>query len=480
MNAKTKRFYFDYAIMFIIMIGAHFVPTVSTITPFGMQVLGIFVALLYGWTTQGTLLPSLIGMVALFATKSISVTDFWAQGFGSTTVVFMVLIFIYMALVDSSGVMAFMANWFVTRKFVSGRPWILSATLLLGCFYTAALANPVASLMIFWGIIYRICSLMGYKPFEKWPTIMIVGVMIASTLGWGAFPYKILALMILGSYSSLTGSAINFGAYSLSAIVLGSLCVIGYVIVARFIYRPNVDALKNFSSDFIDKSALVLNRRQKIVFASLLIFVALVVFPSLLTNILPRFSAFMQMIDTSGLLVAVIAVLLLIRVDGEPLMDFCESARRGVLWDSVIITSIILPIASLLMADPTGIKNAMVAILKPILVGRGPIVFMILVIVIAAVLTNFANNAVVGILFVSISFAMAESIGLNFPAITTLIVIVSHLALFTPAASPLAAMLFSNKEWMTSKDIMKYSAGGILAGIVVLIVVGIPLTGFLF
>ena len=141
MNAKTKRFYFDYAIMFIIMIGAHFVPTVSTITPFGMQVLGIFVALLYGWTTQGTLLPSLIGMVALFATKSISVTDFWAQGFGSTTVVFMVLIFIYMALVDSSGVMAFMANWFVTRKFVSGRPWILSATLLLGCFYTAALAN---------------------------------------------------------------------------------------------------------------------------------------------------------------------------------------------------------------------------------------------------------------------------------------------------------------------------------------------------
>lgn len=480
MDAKTKRFYIDYAIMFLIMIGAHFVPTVSTITPYGMQLLGIFIALLYGWTTQGTLLPSLIGIVALFATKSTTVPEFWAHGFGSTTVVFMVLIFIYMALVDSSGVMAFMANWFVTRKFVNGRPWVLSATLLLGCFVTAALANPLAALMIFWGIVYRICSLVGYKPLDKWPTIMIVGVMIASTLGWGAFPYKILALMILGSYTALTGTPINFGAYSLSAIVLGSLCVLGYVLVARIVYRPDVAALKNFSSDFIDKSTLKLNKKQKIIFASLFIFVAMVVLPSFLTKIFPAFAAFMQMLDTTGLVLIVIIALMLMRVDGEPLMDFCEAARKGVLWDSVIITSIILPIANLLMADPTGIKNALVMLLKPILAGRSPVVFIILVIVIAGILTNFANNAVVGILFVSLSFAMAESIGLNVAAVTTLIVIVAHLALFTPAASPLAAMLFSNREWVTSKDVMKYSAGGIIVGIVVLIVVGIPLTGLLF
>ena len=48
-------------------------------------------------------------------------------------------------------------------------------------------------------------------------------------------------------------------------------------------------------------------------------------------------------------------------------------------------------------------------------------------------------------------------------------------AMETPAASPFAAMLFGNKEWLEAKDIYKYCGMIILLEFALVLVIGIPM-----
>lgn len=62
---KQQARYIHIAIMLTLIIGFHFLPPIGTITPVGMKILGIFLAMLYGWTICGMIWPSMLGMIAV-------------------------------------------------------------------------------------------------------------------------------------------------------------------------------------------------------------------------------------------------------------------------------------------------------------------------------------------------------------------------------------------------------------------------------
>jgi solute carrier family 13 (sodium-dependent dicarboxylate transporter), member 2/3/5 len=62
---KIIRNYINIAIIFGVMIAFHFIPAPAPITTMGMQVIGIFIGMIYGWMTCGMLWPSLAGILML-------------------------------------------------------------------------------------------------------------------------------------------------------------------------------------------------------------------------------------------------------------------------------------------------------------------------------------------------------------------------------------------------------------------------------
>ena len=93
----------------------------------------------------------------------------------------------------------------------------------------------------------------------------------------------------------------------------------------------------------------------------------------------------------------------------------------------------------------------------------------------ATILTNICNSLVIGMILQPVALAYCTSAGVNpAPIITILIFTVLLTAACTPAASPFAAMLFGNKEYLTSGDVYKYSTVFVLAEFVIIIVIGIP------
>lgn len=65
---RNVKYYINSAVCLIIMFGFGYLPPIDPITVLGMQILGIFLGMVYGWIFVGIAWPSLAGLIALMQT----------------------------------------------------------------------------------------------------------------------------------------------------------------------------------------------------------------------------------------------------------------------------------------------------------------------------------------------------------------------------------------------------------------------------
>ncbi len=480
MVSKRGKSCFHIVIVLMLMIGIGNLPAVEPITPFGMQVLGIFVGMLYGWTFCSMIWVSLLGMLMMCLTGAYTTQEFFALSFGNETVVFILFVFIFTALLEKYGLSTYLANWFISRKIVEGRPWLFSFILLLGAFFVGGFVNMIAAMLVFWSVIYAVSEKFGLKPYDKYPTLMILGVAVACLVGGAVPPYKLVPMIILTSYTNITGDTISMFDFMCYALPIALLIVITYILVCRFIFRPDIKELKNLRADLVDPAELVLNRDKKIVLSFFAAFLFLLLAP----GFLPQnwvFTKLLNQIGMGGTLIALIILLCWIpSMKKKSILDFGEVASKGINWDIVIIMAVILPFTSILTSDSTGIKDFLSDSLAPILSNMSPLVFMIVVLLLATLLTNFANNVVIGAIFVSIVLSVTDGMGLDPAPIILSLIICCSLAFLTPAGSPATAFVFANHKWVKASDIYKYAAIFMFIAFLITIVPGLLWANIIF
>ena len=132
----------------------------------------------------------------------------------------------------------------------------------------------------------------------------------------------------------------------------------------------------------------------------------------------------------------------------------------------------VVPFAGLFTSDATGIKPFIVGLVQPVLSTLSPLAFMIITMLLATILTNFANNMVVGAALIPVIYAIGSAMGVNIMAAVAVLIIVINLAFVTPAASPGAAMIFAN-EWVRAKDIYKMAIVFVAVAFIVTAICGI-------
>ena len=468
---KLQARYIHIAIMLILIIGFHFLPPIGTITPVGMKILGIFLAMLYGWTTCGMIWPSMLGMIAVPLTGLLTMKEFAALIFGNETLVFIIFLFFFTGVIDEVGLINYIANKVISFKILNGRPWLFSAFLLVGAYIAAAFINIFAAIIVFWGIIYIVAERFSFKPQDKYPTLMIMGVTLASLIGGAVMPYKPVPIVILKAYSTAAGVPMDFFKYICFALPVTFAIMIFYVLICRFVFRPELKELKNLSVDFVDRNVLVLNKKQKIVISFLAVFIFLMIAPS----ILPETWLLAQLINQWGIIGCLFSLLILMQwiyIDKEPLLDFIPMAKH-VSWDMVMIMGFVIPFATLFTSEETGIKEMMIQVMQPILAGHSPMMFVVLTLFIATILTNVAHNMVVGAVFTTLIFTIGTDMGLEIAPIVAVLAMCCNLALATPAAAPTTALTFANDKWCKSSDIYKYGTATVLLSFVFTMVAGL-------
>lgn len=456
MNAEKKKallYLLHYMIMIALILLIGRATPVEPLTTKGMQMLGILAGCIWGWSFIGLIGPSLLAILMLGFTEGMTVTSSLASTVGNSTVVFMLLVFLLVQMVEDEGIPKLLVDATMKMKIFQGRPAFLSAALLFVA-VVLGIINMFLSIFFMWAIVYELCGRYGYNKYDAYPTIMCIGIVLMATLGLIAFPFQDNGLIIMGSYAGIVGEQMNYFRYLASMIPI-IICIVAiWTLVSKFILRVDFSKMQNIDTSHI--TVEVKPRQKAAIFLVILFVVLLMLQANLKTTVVGEILS-----NSTVYIVGVIIYLVgsLWVVEGKPMMDF-RTLIRGVAWESWWLTAVVMALGSLLTGQDTGVSAFCVSILTPVLGGLSPWMFVVVVCLAAFLMTNVCNNIVVAVCMISILLPMSPVIGFEFEPAVILVILSAHFALFTPAASGPAGLMFANKEWVATKDI--YIKGSIL------------------
>ena len=124
--------YIHYVIGLAIMFAFRFIPVgvLPNVTPVGLQVLGIFIGTLYLWTTVDPLTSSLISLCMIGLSDYAPAAAVLPQAFGTPVVVQLFFLMIFIGGLTNRKLTVYIARWIMTRKFIEGKPWVITFVML--------------------------------------------------------------------------------------------------------------------------------------------------------------------------------------------------------------------------------------------------------------------------------------------------------------------------------------------------------------
>lgn len=470
-------YYVHSAIMVVIMFGIGMIPPIEPLTQLGMQVLGIFAGLLYGWSFVDLIWPSLLGMVALGLTDYGTMVSVFKEGFGDDIFVMVFFMFVYSSYLNRSGFTQFIADWFVSRKVAIGRPWVFSLMIFLTAYVIGASISLTATIIIVWNIFYGICDAVGYKPGDKYPVYMLVGVVVSAMLGYAIFPFKPVQALLLSGVENASGLTIDFFLFTMITFVITMFTLMGYLLLGKFVLKPDVSLLTSGKDHFAELRYNKMNTSQKIAASSMVIFLIMVLGPSIAPNM--ALMGFFKTLRITGSIVVILTFLVFIKgKTNTSIVNFNKCANDNISWDVLILFAATMPSSHALTSDKTGIMEMITKIMDPLFSGMSPIVFTIAFVVFAACLTQIVHNLVLAALIPPIMCQFAIPLGANPALIAVLVAFSLGLAIATPGASTPGALTYANRKWITAKQAYGYCGVSFVMLTFVVLIVGIPLIQF--
>ena len=482
--------YIHYVIGMIIMMAFRFIPIglLPNVTEVGLQVMGIFIGTIYLWTTVDPLTSSLIAIVMLALSDLAPVGAVIQACFGNPVVVQLFFLMIFMGGLTNRRLTAYIGRWILTRKFMEGRPWVFTIMVLVGTYVLSVFIGAFAPIFLFWPILYGVFEDVGFKKTDAYPKMLVLAVVIAALAGFPVPPYMSNGLALLGNYRGLLASfpalaemegvMVSNGSYFIGCFILGLVNVLIVVAVMKFVFRPDVSPLKNVTIEMIERNPLPpMNKAQKTYGIFLVIFIFVMLVPSVLPNL-----PILSFLNANSLIIATVLVTILcvIRTEDGPVLKFADVMGRDFAWPTYWLCVSAIYIGSALTDGATGIVAFLNTVLSPIFNGMSATVFTIVLMLVTVVLTNISNSLVIGMILQPVILTYCAGAGVNpAPIISIAIFTVLSTAACTPAASPFAAMLFGNKEYLTSGDVYKYSLTFVAVEMIVILVFGVPFLNIL-
>ncbi|MBQ2432576.1 MAG: hypothetical protein II268_05075 [Peptococcaceae bacterium] len=468
----NKMTYVHCAVVFVLAFFFRFLPPIGQVTPYGMGILGTFIAAIYGWSTIGMVWPSFICLTAIGLT--IGPNQMIAAGFNAT-ILAMIFVFLLMALLEETGATTWLVNTILGSKFTMGKPW-LTLFLLFGAAYIGGILNSMVMAIVFMGVFTTLCKNLNVTPYTKLPTCLMIGTALALLMGQISIPVMGNAMMIMATYNAMFPVPLNLLQYMAFMIPMGFLMMATFVCIMRFVLRVDVAPLKNFDPAMFGGTQKA-SRDMKLAMMFFVIYMVLVVMSSI--GALGTVAAFLGKFGMFGIIAMVICVMMLLKKeDGTPYLNFHMSAAK-IGWDPVLMVAFIMVISSYMNTAETGISQTLMSLLMPF-TTLSPFVFIVVALFFAMVTTNVATNLIIIVMVMPVIYNFAGMVGLNASGLMCLLFIAAHLALATPAAAPPTGIMMTAKEMVKVGDFSKYALISLPILFAVLMLVGIPYSNIIF
>ena len=454
-SSARRRFIVQVLIYAAIVVLFFLLPPLGAITVEGMRLLGLFIAFIYGLTVSSDVWPSLVTLVLLPLSGLTTFGGVITASFGNDTYIFMMLSLVLVAYMETSGAASFVAAWLLKRPWLKGHPWRLICMLLFVCWLLSSFVNAIAGMMLTWVFLYEIFAQCNYQPFEKFPSLIMLGTCVVGGLGLSTLPWGNNSVVILNAFTNMTGLKVNYFLYMGYSIPYAIVVILLYLALCKWLFRVDVTHLATFDPDKLSVQTPKLTSSSKLALLAMAALILLILLPSCF----PADSAVVSLSNRFGLsgkLLLIFAVLQLIHLDGQPACAFVVNAKKGVDWKLMMVVANILTFSALIGNEKAGISAFLEDVLAPLFLGKPAFVFIVLAAVATVVCTNFMVNKIIAVLMISMTIPIATALGIDPVQMACLYTVICTVAFILPSASQSAFVLFSNTQWVRASYVYKY------------------------
>lgn len=451
------KYYKHHIVALIVLLLIKFcVPATNGLTEQGVNVLALMAPILYLWLTVGTDWVSLLALAGVVMTGALSPAQTFAGSLGNSTIMIILSCVVLNSVLAETGVVKWIATWFMTRNLVKGRPYMFIAIYLLGVTIIGTFMNVTTLCVTFISLTVGICEEIGYKKGTPFYTAMVLGLFWLSNVTNGASPIShSLPLLMIGT-ADKAGISISYAQYLTIGLPFIAIMYLLTVFVICVIWKPDASLFVKYDVEAAKARREPLSKAGIIAAVVFIVVVLSWLIPDIFPNLLP--SAAQSTLKRWGVTVPTIigsALLCMIHVDGKPVGNF-KSMLRSVPLSLLIFCGAVVVFGSIFSSPDSGISIALNNVLNPVISQMSPFVLCAISYLLCLILTNFVSNTVAMVLFFGICIPAISGTGASPVAVTVTIAIVANFASLVPSAA-VTAPLFFGEEHITVKDTMKWN-----------------------
>lgn len=448
-------------------------------TASGWHILGAFLGVLLLWLTEAIDWPSLLLLAALAFIPEIRFSAILNESIGGTTFSFLLFTFLCTHALSTTPFVRRVALTFVNSRAARRGPWAFSLLFFLSSLLLGLFMSPSVLFVIFLPIHAEICSVLKLKKGDRFAAMLMIGMMLTIALSSGMTPIAhVFSNMAMGFYETATGQVISYADYMVFGITAGMITFALMMLVFRYIFRPDTSSCAlGFTSLGGEREPV--QRREALILIVFALVVFLWVVPGFLANNWPLMSEIQARgIALPPLLGAV--VLMMITVQGKPLLPFSEGMSRGVSWSALMMTASTLALGAAMTNADVGLTRWLSDSVTPLLSGMPAWLLVLVFTLWAAVQTNVSSNMVTitVVSAVALPIVLATAGQVSAPAIASIIGMMGAFAFAAPPAHPNVALAIGS-GWVDAKQMLLYGGICMVVSVAVTVVIGYPLAVWL-
>lgn len=461
-----------------IVIG-YLLPYSEPLTQQSMRLLGIFVMTIFLWSTVSTTWPSILACFMLGTTGYCTGTVALKECFGHGMTVFVAFMLMFNVALSETGLSRRIALFFVTRKFLKGKPWMIMISFMFSVWVLSAFVTSSAVFAIFLSIAEEMLAMTGADgDDDELPEAMYCTMAWVDQINQGSTPMSHVNVL-LGM--SLGLSLLGFEPSVLTVCICGLLgCFAQFVLVMlelRFIQKPDVSKLGALDIDALKATVPPMQKREKWVAGAFIVLIIMWVFPQTIMKI-PGLEAFGTMLNRLGTYappLLIVAALSIIPCEGKPVLNLKDACTK-INWGAWAMMAALMGMATFLGKSDYGVMPYLTEVLGGAMakLGLSGTAMVIISIILIGIQTNFMSNTASGTMFNAYAPIIVALGGANPIAAAMCAGMICNCGFMLPSANPVMGVCNALPQVRMSYNI-KYGAIASVMCIIVTIVVAYPL-----
>lgn len=449
------------------------VPAPAPMSDTGMEICGVFIMATYLWITVGTGWTSILTVCMVAISGAMSATNAIKGSFGDWMFAFLMGCMLVNSVLSETGLSRRIAMWFITRKFVKGRPYIIILMFFAAMFVLGLGMTSSATCVMFLALAKEIIDTCGIDRKDKFSQFLfcsIAAITIAgngmTAIGHGNF------ITGMGWVGEAFGIDISIGQSAAIGISIGIVWILLVVVIMARIYRIDAGKLVNLDIDALRATVPPMSKREKFAGICFIIVIICWVADDLFAPFafLNGLREFISSLGSAIPILLCVCVFCFIPVDGAPLMNF-NKATKTIAWQSCMMIGTVRLLGTVVNQEDLGIVLWIQDVFGPVVQALPTFVFVAVCIGAVLLLTNFVSNSIAMVLFQVAAPLIALMPDVNGPALGVVMISAAHYAMWTPGATTTTSFVVGSGD-ADGGFMFKYMWLPMIAAYIALLLVG--------